>query len=106
MGILAVLGFLLIAFIVFIIFITIAAIIGAVFAWRVIAPDARFFSLNIDRTGVRASTEHGEIIPGTVIYKKEKFHEEKTKRQLTLGDDGELIEIDDDSDDAMNIFSS
>lgn len=96
MGILAILGFLVIGFIVFLVLITIAAVIGAVFAWRVIAPEARYFSLKIDRDGVRAITEHGEVIPGTATYvnKSKRDDLEKPKRRLTVGDDGELVDAD------------
>ena len=76
---------------------TMVGILAAVIAWRVIAPQARQFTLDIRSNGIRAFTEHGEIEIGSFRYHKEKNDDiaplEKSKRRLTVGDDGELVEM-------------
>jgi len=97
MGILGFLGFLIIALLVFVILVTVAAIVGAFFVWRTIVPNAQHLRLHIDNNGIRAFTEQGEIIPGTVMHKRKNDAEaaiEKPKRYLTVGDDGELVDVD------------
>lgn len=94
-----ILGILLVGVLAVLLFLVVAAVIGAFFAWRVIAPTAKQFRLQIDPRGVRAFTEHGEVVPGSVIYKQkhDATGTEKPKRFQTLGADGELedMEIED-----------
>ncbi len=91
-------GLLILGFLGFLVFITVSAIIGAVIAWRVIAPDSRHFRLRINHDGIRVYTEKGEVVRGSVLYKNTSKNlanlvPDKPKRHLILGDDGELEDV-------------
>ena len=67
---------------------TVMAVIGAVFIWRTVVPEARHLSLRIDDSGIRAFTENGEIDPSSIKYKRTQSADplrEKPKRHLTVG---------------------
>ncbi len=98
------LGIIFAVFVGFVVLMTVVAVVAAFIVWRLVAPEAQKFRLDLSNRGVRAFTERGEIIPGTVIYKT-KAHESRLldapSTSYEIGSDGEIVDspfYDDDND--------